>query len=105
MEQFQRAADTDPNYALAYAGLADCYVVLGDYTGAANRETLPKSRAFAERALQYDPSLVEAQTTLAYGLALAWQWDRAEIEFKKAFELNPNYPTTHHWYSLTLVET
>jgi TolB-like protein/Tfp pilus assembly protein PilF len=104
MEHFQQAADTDPNYALAYSGLADCYVVLGDYTGTSNRESLPKSRAFAERALQLDSSLVEAQTSLAYSYALLWQWDRAEIEFLKAIELNPNYPTAHHWYSLTLTE-
>ena len=105
MEQFQRASDTDPNFALAYSGLADCYVVSGDYTGSPNKETLPKARAFAERALQLDGSLVEAQTSLAYSYALVWQWDRAEIEFRKAFELNPNYATAHHWYSLTLVET
>lgn len=105
MEHFQQAADTDPNYALAYSGLADCYVVLGDYTGTPNRESLPKSRAFAERALQLDSSLVEAQTSWAYSFALLWQWDRAEIEFKKAIEINPNYATAHHWYSLTLTET
>ena len=105
MEQFQAAADIDPNYALAYAGLADCYVVSGDYSGAPNKETLPKARAFAERALQLDGSLVEAQTSLAYSYSLLWQWDRAETEFKRAFELNPNYPTAHHWYSLYLVET
>lgn len=105
MEQFQRAADTDPNYALASAGLADCYAVLGDYTGAPEFETNPKTRAFAERALQLDPTLVEAQTSLAYSFALVWEWDRAEAGFKRAMELNPNYPTAHHWYSLTLVET
>ena len=105
MEQFQMAADIDPNYALAYAGLADCYVVSGDYSGAPNKETLPKARAFAERALQLDGSLVEAQTSLAYSYSLLWQWDRAETEFKRAFELNPNYATAYHWYSLYLVET
>ena len=105
MDQFQRAADTDPNYALAYAGLADCFAVLGDYTGVPEHETIPKTRAFAERALQLDSSLVEAQTALAYTYSLAWQWDQAEKEFKRALELNPNYATAHHWYSLRLLET
>ncbi|MGI8920007.1 MAG: hypothetical protein ACR2H6_15555, partial [Pyrinomonadaceae bacterium] len=102
MEQFQQAADVDPNYALAYAGLADCYVVLGDYAGVPESETNPKVQAFAQRALQLDDSLVEARTSLAYSYALLWQWDRAEKEFKLAIELNPKYATAHHWYSLTL---
>lgn len=105
MEQFQRAADIDPNYALAFAGLADCYAVSGEYTGGPEHETNPKTRAFAERALQLDDSLAEAHTSMAYSLALLWQWDRAEVGFKRAIELNPNYATAHHWYSLTLMET
>ncbi|MGH9873549.1 MAG: FlgO family outer membrane protein [Pyrinomonadaceae bacterium] len=104
MEQFQQAAGADPNYALAYSGLADCYVVLGDYAGVPESETNPKAQAFAERALQFDDSLVEARTSLAYSYALQWQWDRAEKEFKTAIGLNPKYATAHHWYSLTLVE-
>jgi serine/threonine protein kinase/tetratricopeptide (TPR) repeat protein len=103
IEQFQQAADKDPNYALAYVGLADCYVLLIEYAGASTTDTVPKSIALAERALQLDPSLGEAHTSLGwcYGAGL-WQWGKAESEFKRAIELSPNYPTAHQWYSLVL---
>jgi TolB-like protein/Tfp pilus assembly protein PilF len=102
MEQFQQAADKDPNYALAYVGLADCYGLLVEYAGASATESMSKSRAFAERALQLDDSLAEAHTSLGWSYYLAWRWDEAEKEFKRAIELNPNYPTAHQWYSLLL---
>ncbi len=103
MEQFQQAADKDPNYALAYVGLADCLVTLIEYAGASTSDTVPKSIALAERALQLDPTLGEAHASLGwcYGAGL-WQWERAEGEFKRAIELSPNYPTAHQWYSLML---
>jgi eukaryotic-like serine/threonine-protein kinase len=103
MEQFQQAADKDPNYALAYVGLADCYVTLIEYAGASTSDNIPKSIALAERALQLDPSLGEAHASLGwcYGAGL-WQWERGESEFKRAIELSPNYPTAHQWYSLLL---
>jgi Flp pilus assembly protein TadD len=104
MEQFQQASDRDPNYALAYAGLGDCYMVLGDYSGAPTNETLPKAKAFVQRALQLDPSLGEAHATLANTETQLWQWQNAEEEFKNAIKLNPNYPSTHHWYYLLLAE-
>jgi tetratricopeptide (TPR) repeat protein len=104
MEQFQLATDKDPNYALAYVGLADCYVVLGDYTGAPTRETIPHAKAFAERALQLDSSLAEAHATLGFVAQNLWQWQTAEEHFKHAIELNPNYATAHQWYSLSLLE-
>ena len=103
MEQFQQAADKDPNYALAYVGLADCLVTLIEYAGTSTSDTVPKSIALAERALQLDPTLGEAHASLGwcYGAGL-WQWERAESEFKRAIELSPNYPTAHQWYSLLL---
>ena len=104
IDQFQQAADKDPNYALAYVGLADCYLLLEDYVGAPASETYPKAEAFAERALQLDSSLAEAHTSLAYAYTSLWQWEKAEAEFKRAIELNPNYPTAHHWYSLYLLD-
>ena len=104
MEQFQQAADADPNYALAYAGLADCYVVIGDYAGTPETETVPKMQAFAKRALELDNSLAEAHTSLGYSYVQLWQWEKGEQEFKRAIELNPNYATAHHWYSLCLLE-
>jgi TolB-like protein/Flp pilus assembly protein TadD len=104
IEQFQQAVDTDPNYALAYAGLADCFVVMGDYSGTPESETVPKMQAFAKRALELDNSLAEAHASLAYSYVQTWQWEKGEQEFKRAIELNPSYPTAHHWYGLCLVE-
>ena len=98
IEQFQEAISHDPNFALAYAGLADCYLVLEQYTGTPARETIPKARAAAERALQLDETLAEAHTSLAACYEAAWQWDEAETAFKRAISLNPNYPTARHWY-------
>jgi len=104
MEQFQQAADKDPNYALAYVGLADCYSLLEWYGGTSASETLPKAKAFAERALQLDSSLAEAHTSLGYTYNELWQWEKAEAELKRALELNPNYPTGHQWYGLFLLD-
>jgi len=104
MEQFQQAADKDPNYALAYVGLSDSYVLLENYAGTSANETLPKAKAFAERALQLDNSLAEAHTSLGYVYNGLWRWEEAEQEFKRAIELNPNYPNAHHWYSLCLLD-
>src|SRR4030095_8428765 len=84
IEQFQQSADKDPNYAMAYVGLADCYLLLGEYTGVPSSDTIPKSMAFTERALQLDPSLGEAHTTLAWSYGFLWQWERADSEFKRA---------------------
>ena len=98
MEQFQQAADKDPNYALAYVGLADCYSLLEEYAGSPASETYPKAKAFAQRALQLDDSLAEAHASLAFVYYYSWQWERAEQGFKHAIELNPNYPSAHQWY-------
>jgi len=105
LDQFQRAADKDPNYALAYVGLADCYSLQELYAGTPASETLPQAKAFAERALQLDNSLSEAHASLAYAYDQLWQWEKAEEEFKRAFELNPSYPTAHQWYGLLLLDT
>src|SRR5262249_29967520 len=104
IEQFQLAADKDPNYALAYVGLADCYSLLEFYAGTPGIESLPKAKAFAERALQLDNSLAEAHTSLAYAYDELWQLEKGEEEFKRALELNPNYPTAHHWYGILLLD-
>jgi len=105
MEQFQQAADKDPNYALAYVGLADCYSLMELYAGTPASENLPKAKAFAERALQLDNSLAEAHTSLAYAYDGLWQWEKAEEEFKRALELNASYPTAHQWYGLFLLDS
>jgi TolB-like protein/Tfp pilus assembly protein PilF len=104
IDYFNQAIAADPNYALAYVGLADCYLLLEDYGGTAANETYPKAKAFAQRALQLDSSLAEAHTSLAYVYTNLWQWEQAEEEFKRAITLNPNYSTEHHWYSLYLLD-
>jgi serine/threonine-protein kinase len=100
LEQFQQAIDRDPNYALGYVGLADCYVLLETYAGIPSSETLPKARASADRALQIDDSLAEAHTSSAYIYQNLWRWAEAEEEYKRAISLNPNYPTAHHWFCI-----
>jgi len=102
IEQFQQAANNDPNFALAYSGLADCYSLLDEYAGIPSSETLPKARDAAWRAVQIDDSLAEAHTSVAYVHFNSWQFDEAEKEYKRAIELNPNYANAHHWYSAYL---
>ena len=101
IQEFQQAVDRDPNYALGYVGLADSYLVLEEYAGVPATETLPKAQAAAERALQIDASLAEAHASRAFLFHNQWRWAEAEEEFRKAIALNPNYPTTHHWYSIS----
>ena len=102
MEQFKAATDRDPNYALAFVGLADCYAVLHEYAGSPTSETLPEAKRYAERALSLDPSIAEAHATLGVIHSGMWQWAESEREHKLAIELNPNYATAYHWYSLLL---
>ena len=99
-ELFEAATQKDPNFALAYAGLADCYVVSYYYVGVRPRELMPFAKTYATKAIQFDPTLAEPHTTLAFATWLL-DWDKAgaEKEFLRAIELNPNYPTAHHWYS------
>jgi len=99
IEQFKIATDRDPNYALAFAGLADCYLVSNQYAGTPLSETLPQARAYAERAIAIDERLGEPHSSLGYVNELTWQWAEAEREYKRAIELNPNYATAYHWYS------
>jgi TolB-like protein/tetratricopeptide (TPR) repeat protein len=102
---FEQAIDMDPAYAPAYAGLADTYVLLsaGEYSILAPAEGMPKAKAAALRALELDPSLAEAETTLAFvRYTYEWDWQGAEQTFQHALELGPNYATAHHWYALYL---
>jgi TolB-like protein/Tfp pilus assembly protein PilF len=102
IEQFKIAVDIDPNYALAFAGLGDCYAILSEYSGIPNSETVPKAQVYAERAIAIDPHLAEPHATLGSNYQQSWQWSEAEKAYKRAIEINPNYPTVHHWYSLFL---
>ncbi len=99
---FKEAIAIDPNYAQAYAGLADAYALLGDWEYAAMtpREAIPTAKAAAIKALELDDTLGEAHTSLAFCLdVFDWDFEAAETEFQRAIELNPGYATAHHWYA------
>src|SRR5688572_4661464 len=104
VELFQQAIDKDPNYALAYAGLADSYALLGGpvYGAESSNQTVTRAKTAALKALELDHNLAEAYTSLGY-IASTYEWDfpSAEKNFKRALDLNPNYATAHHWYGLT----
>jgi TolB-like protein/Flp pilus assembly protein TadD len=102
IEQLKSATDKDPNFALAYAGLADCYIVLNQYAGIPTTETLPEATKYAERAIALDGELAEPHASLGQIYKQSWRWEEAEREYKRALELNRNYATTYHWYSLHL---
>jgi len=99
-EYFQEAVEKDPSYARAYAGLADCYTLMSSYAIAPASETMPKARAASKRALELDERLAEAHTSAALVAEIYdWDWKKAEAEFRRSIELNPNYATAHHWYA------
>ena len=84
----------------AYGGLADSHVLLGYYGALAPRAAFPRAKAAASRALELDPELSEAHTSLAFAAVLYDRdWVTAERGFNRALELNPGYATAHHWYS------
>jgi TolB-like protein/DNA-binding winged helix-turn-helix (wHTH) protein/Tfp pilus assembly protein PilF len=100
IEYFQQAISKDPNYAPAYAGLADCYALIGGYSTAPQTEFMPKARAAALRALQINDGLAQAHTALALIVQnYDWDWEASEREYRRAIELDPNYATAHHWYA------
>ncbi len=101
VEFFQQAIKLDPNYALAYAALADSFNAMTAYPYLSPKEAVPQAKAAAKRALEIDPSLAEAHTALANSLAcFDWNWNEAEREFKRALELNPNDSGTHWRYAM-----
>jgi adenylate cyclase len=97
---FRKAIDKDPAYALAYVGLADSYISLGEYEVSPPKEVYPKAKWAAQRALEIDPGLGEAHVSMAMIMRdYDWDWAGSESEFKKAIELMPNYPVAHQWYA------
>jgi len=103
---FERATQLDPNYALAYAGLSDCYAIISAeiFGTMPASEAAPKARAAAVRALELDPTLAEAQTSLATEkFNYEWDWSGAAQGFERAIGLNPSYATAYQRYSLYLI--
>jgi tetratricopeptide (TPR) repeat protein len=100
IREFQSAIDSEPDYAQAWAGLADSYNLSSSYGLMPAQVYMPKAREAALHALQLDDSLAEAHTSLAsVAQNLDWDWPTAEREYRRAIELNPNYATAHHWYA------
>jgi DNA-binding winged helix-turn-helix (wHTH) protein/Tfp pilus assembly protein PilF len=100
IEYFQQTTTSDPDYALAYAGLANSYTLLTAYSSASSTLYMPQARAAALRALELDERLAEAHTALALIVQNHdWDWQTAGKEYRRAIELNPNYATAHHWYA------
>jgi serine/threonine-protein kinase len=97
---FQEAIDLDPNYALAYTGLADTFNILGYYNTQRPHDAYPRGKAAAARALSLDESLSEAHASMGYiQLFYDLDWPGAARSFQRAVELNPKYATAHHWYA------
>jgi len=99
---FNQAIQKDPGYAAAYAGLANYYVTAPDYEPIPENEAAPKAKAAAEKALAIDNTSAEAHAALAAANWSLFGFAGAEVEFRRALELNPNLPNAHHWYGLFL---
>jgi len=101
-EYYSQAIEKDPNYAMAYVGLADLYYVWPDNAPVSASEAMPKARAAAEKALALDDTLAEPHAVLGGVYAILFEWDRREREFRHALDLNPNEANAHHWYAYLL---
>jgi DNA-binding winged helix-turn-helix (wHTH) protein/TolB-like protein/Flp pilus assembly protein TadD len=103
IEYFNQAVDKDPNFTLAHAGLADCYILLGIWGVLPPNEAMPQARGAALRSLKADDALAEGHVSLAF-VKWVYDWDLpgADEEFKRAIQLNPNYAVAHHWRSYYL---
>jgi len=103
LDYFGRAVAADPNFALAYVGIADTYDLLGFYGALPPKVAYPEAKKAAQKALSLDDSLAEAYTTLADVLLhYDYDWQGAEQGFRSAIQRNPNYPVAHHWYAVLL---
>ncbi len=100
---FESAIEADPSYAAAYAGLADCHLLMAAYELEPATEAMPRSEAAARKALEIDDTVAEAHASLAWMLVLYHRdWPAAEQSFRRAIELDPRYPAAHHWRGLSL---
>jgi TolB-like protein/Tfp pilus assembly protein PilF/tRNA A-37 threonylcarbamoyl transferase component Bud32 len=99
LDYFQQAVDLDPGYSLAWVGIADTWIFRGWYSRLAPRETFPRAKQAVMTALEFDPTLAEAHASLGHiHLEFDYDWAAAERAYRRAIELNPKYPTAHHWY-------
>ena len=99
LDYFQRAVDLDPGYSRAWVGIADGWIFRGWYSRLAPRETFPKAKSAAMRALEFDSTQAEAHASLAHiYFEFDHDWAAAEREYRRAIELDPAYATAHHWY-------
>jgi len=101
-DYFNQAIEKDPSYANAYAGLASYYVAAPDYEPIPENEAAPKAKAAAEKALAIDNTSADAHTALAAANWSLFEFADADVEFRRALELNPNLSNAHHWYGLFL---
>jgi TolB-like protein/thioredoxin-like negative regulator of GroEL len=103
IESFKQAIEKDPNFAQAYVGLADCYILLGPNDALPAKQVYPLAKAAVLNALRLDDALAEAHASLGF-VTLLYDWNpaQAEIEFRRAIELDPSYATAHHWYAYDL---
>jgi eukaryotic-like serine/threonine-protein kinase len=102
IDLFQQAIAADPNYALAYAGLADTYGVAPSYeVGISSLQGMTLGLEASQKAVELDDSIAETHTSRASALTMAWRWKEAEQEYKRSLELNPNSATTHYFYAMT----
>jgi TolB-like protein/class 3 adenylate cyclase/Flp pilus assembly protein TadD len=105
MDYFNNAVEIDPNFAIAYTGIANCYTLIGGaaYGNLSREEASIKAKDAVLKALEIDETLAEALTSLAYiNFRFDWNWDEAERKFMKALEFKPGYAAAHEWYALLL---
>lgn len=101
IKYFQLAIELDTNYALAYVGLADAYLLSASYALGMPSEAGPKAKQAAEKAISLNPALCESYCSLGYYYTfIEWNWEEAEKNFLKSIEINPSYPQAHYWYGL-----
>ena len=106
IEYFQQAIAKDPNYALAYAGLSNCYSALAGAGFVPPKDAYPKAEEAALKALAIDETLAEAHASLGYIKAVYdYDWPGGEKEFQRAIELNPSYADAHRQYGIALRDT
>jgi adenylate cyclase len=102
VKYFQEAIKVDSNFAMAYSGLADAYLIMSDYGWMDNVEASPLAKRNAMKALEIDDSLAEAHASLGLYYQECWQFDLSQKELERAIELRPNYPAAYHWYAISL---